>query len=47
MDFQSLLHQCVETASKISDGHFTLLKFTTNWRAGFFTPMTGCGRLIT
>lgn len=27
-----------EIASKYSDGHFTFMKFTTNFRAGFFTP---------
>ncbi len=25
-------------ADTISDGHFTLMKFTTNYRAGFYTP---------
>lgn len=25
-------------ANEFSDGHFTLCKFTTNYRAGFFTP---------
>lgn len=34
----NLLHLAIHIADKLSDGHFTLLKFTTNWRAGFFTP---------
>lgn len=25
-------------ADEISDGHFTVCKFTTNWRVAFFTP---------
>ena len=25
-------------ADCVSDGHFTLMKFTTHWRAGFVTP---------
>lgn len=30
--------QIVEKLRKWSDGHFTLLAFTTNWRAGWDTP---------
>lgn len=36
----SLLEQAIAYAEKNSDGHFTLCRFTTNWRAGFFTPET-------
>jgi hypothetical protein len=25
-------------ARQKSDGHLTIMKFTTNWRAGFITP---------
>lgn len=32
------LQNVEEFATKHSDGHFTLMRFTTNWRAGFFTP---------
>lgn len=27
-----------EVANEKHDGHLTVLKFTTNWRVGFFTP---------
>jgi hypothetical protein len=36
-EFQDLFDRCVAKAKEIGDGHFTLLRFTTNWRAGFFT----------
>jgi len=35
---RALLEDAFRLADKISDGHFTLLKFTTNYRAGFVTP---------
>jgi hypothetical protein len=28
----------IEAGRKFSDGHFTLMAFTTNWRASFGTP---------
>lgn len=31
--------KCVEIADKYYDGHFTLLKFTTNWRFCFGTVL--------
>jgi hypothetical protein len=33
-----LWKQLQEVANKKYDGHLTILKFTTNWRIGFFTP---------
>lgn len=36
-DFECAM-RVVEIARNKSDGHFTLLAFTTNWRAGFFSP---------
>ena len=33
-----LWNRLVEMASKVSDGHLTVMKFKTNWRVGFFTP---------
>jgi hypothetical protein len=36
-DFQ-LFQKLQEVADEISDGHLTILKFTTNWRIGFETP---------
>jgi hypothetical protein len=33
-----LMARLADVAAKISDGHFTVMKFTTNWRVGFYTP---------
>lgn len=33
-----LLKKIEEVADKYHDGHFTIMKFTTNWRACFGTP---------
>jgi hypothetical protein len=33
-----LLERLQEVAKKHFDGHFTVMKFTTNWRVGFGTP---------
>ena len=33
----ALLHKLVDIAAEISDGHVTIMKFTTYWRVGFFT----------
>lgn len=30
--------ELIEIGTRFSDGHFTLMKFTTNWRASFSTP---------
>jgi hypothetical protein len=34
----NLLDFMTEFAAKHSDGHFTIMKFTTNWRVSFGTP---------
>ena len=34
----ALLYKLVDIAAEISDGHVTIMKFTTHWRVGFFTP---------
>jgi hypothetical protein len=34
---KSILSLVSVIAHSFSDGHFTLMKFTTGWRAGFFT----------
>ena len=31
--------ELVNYANEHFDGHFTVMKFTTNWRVGFGTPM--------
>jgi hypothetical protein len=33
-----LLNRLIERAREKSDGHLTIMRFTTNWRVGFFTP---------
>lgn len=37
-EFEEYLWDWVEYLSQKSDGHFTLMKFTTHWKAMFFTP---------
>ncbi len=37
-EFEEYLWEWVEYLAKESDGHFTLMKFTTHWKAIFFTP---------
>lgn len=32
-----IFNKCIDYANKYHDGHFTLLKFTTNWRFCFST----------
>jgi hypothetical protein len=32
------MKRLVEIANEKADGHLTIMKFTTNWRVGFFTP---------
>jgi hypothetical protein len=34
-----LLADLIEIAERCFDGHLTIMKFTTNWRACFGTPM--------
>jgi hypothetical protein len=33
-----LMARLADVAAEISDGHFTVMKFTTNWYVGFYTP---------
>lgn len=35
--FLDIFKKCIEHANKKYDGHFTLMKFTTNWRFCFGT----------
>jgi hypothetical protein len=35
-----LLKCLAAVAAKRSDGHVTIMKFTTNWRVAFYTPIT-------
>ena len=36
-----LVERLVEYADRHFDGHLTIMKFTTNWRVGFGTPLKG------
>jgi hypothetical protein len=38
MSDRKLLSRLIRHAENHSDGHLTIMKFTTNWRVGFFTP---------
>ena len=38
MSFLNTIAACSRMANENYDGHFTLLKFTTNWRCCFGTP---------
>ena len=33
-----LMARLADVAAKISDGNFTVMKFSTTWRVGFYTP---------
>lgn len=37
-----LMTQLTAIADEHFDGHVTVMKFTTNWRVGFGTPMSRC-----
>jgi hypothetical protein len=37
-EFEEYLWDWIEYLAKKRDGHFTLMKFTTHWKAMFFTP---------
>ena len=39
MGVQVAILLAIKHADEKHDGHFSLMKFTTNWRAGFLTPM--------
>lgn len=43
-DFEEYLWEWIEYLTKKSDGHFTLMKFTTHWKAMFFTPDLDIGK---
>ncbi len=36
--FEDYLWEWIEYLAKESDGHFTLMKFSSHWKAMFFTP---------
>jgi hypothetical protein len=36
-----IFEKLIATANEISDGHLTILRFTTNWRVGFGTHEDG------
>lgn len=38
LDYSGFMKELEAAASRISDGHLSVLKFTTNWRVWFFTP---------
>lgn len=38
LEYGTLMEALVSHADKHHDGHFTVMKFTTNWRVGFGTP---------
>src|SRR5262245_37806797 len=38
LDDVALFRDLVGVAEQVSDGHFTVMRFTTNWRVGFCTP---------
>ena len=37
-----LLKELTAAADQTCGGHFTIMKFTTNWRVGFGTPLSRC-----
>lgn len=38
VDTDEIFKKMTEIADRYYDGHFTLMKFTTNWKCGFTTP---------
>lgn len=40
-DFARLMAKLEKVAVERYDGHFTVLRFTTNWRVCFYTPGRG------
>jgi hypothetical protein len=38
MSTAELFDRLTQIAAAVSDGHFTVMKFTTNWRVTFSTP---------
>jgi hypothetical protein len=39
LDLATLVRIAEELARKISDGHLTILRFTTHWKCGLGTPL--------
>ena len=37
-----IIEKLTELANQWSDGHFTICRFTTNWRVAFDTPDSRC-----
>lgn len=37
-----VLKELAAAADQTCGGHFTVMKFTTNWRVGFGTPASRC-----
>jgi hypothetical protein len=43
MDLNTLFNLLEEIAEKEADGHITIMKFTTGWKAAFATPDLDAG----
>jgi len=41
-DYGFVMESLQAIADRYFDGHFTVMKFTTNWRVGFGTPNSRC-----
>jgi hypothetical protein len=39
---RDLMAELERVAAEEFDGHLTVMRFTTNWRVGFGTPMARC-----
>ena len=44
MDLNTMFNILEEIAKKETDGHITIMKFTTGWKAAFATPDLDAGR---
>lgn len=44
MNLNTLINILEEIAEKETDGHITIMKFTTGWKAAFATPDLDSGR---
>lgn len=38
VDAEKVMRDLIDRAIRFHDGHFTIMRFTTNWRVGFGTP---------
>ena len=43
-DMDDIYREIIESGRRLSDGHFTLMAFTTHWKATFLTPDLDGGR---